>query len=200
MWQANGQIDVLVNNAAFIRWDDVADMSVEEMQQTMRVGYDAMVVGVNSVLPKMQSGGRGHIVNMGSVAGRMNLFGGYAAYAASKAAIAAYTQILQIELRTSPINVTLMQPGIVVGTDLFRRQVDPTQMPRIADLLPVASPERIGQAVVTAIRKRTPVVTIPWSYKVLLALYALFPRLSRWLSRWGKSSRFSRSDEKQDAT
>src|ERR671933_376697 len=38
------RIDVLVNNAAFIRWQDVLDMSVAEVEQTMQVGFNAIVV------------------------------------------------------------------------------------------------------------------------------------------------------------
>jgi NAD(P)-dependent dehydrogenase (short-subunit alcohol dehydrogenase family) len=123
IWVENGRIDLLIHNAAFVRWADVTEMSVEEAQRTVRVGYDGMVIGTKTVLPRMQAAGRGHIVNIGSVTGRAFVGGASAAYAATKAAIDAYTQILHAELADSPVNATIVRLGTVAGTDFFRKHV-----------------------------------------------------------------------------
>lgn len=195
-----GRIDVLVNNAAYIRWEDVALMPVEDAQRIMRVAYDGMVFCVHAVLPEMLRAGRGHIVNMGSVADQMFLFGGYAAYAAAKAAINAFSQVLQIELRNSGVRVTLIRPGLVAGTSLFGQQVDASRMPRIADLLPLTSADTVARQVLRMLEKPREILTIPWQYRVLAGLYQAAPRLSRWLSRIGGrcrhvSSRLSENRE-----
>lgn len=113
-----GRIDVLVNNAAFVRWSDVEEMTVAEAERTMRSGYDAMVHGVEAVLPLMRAAGGGHIVSMGSSVGEVIVKGPSAAYAATKAAIGAYTTILRLELDGSAIAVTLVRPGTVIGYGL----------------------------------------------------------------------------------
>ncbi len=119
----SGRIDVLVNNVAFVKWADVAEMTVAESARTMQVGYNGMVYGIKAVLPLMEAAGRGHIVNMGSSAGKVFAGGSSAACAAAKAAIDGYTQILQAELKDSPVHVTLVRLAAVAGTNFFREHV-----------------------------------------------------------------------------
>ena len=170
IWERNGRIDLLINNAAFVRWTDVKDMSVEEAQRTMRVGYDGMVVGIKAVLPQMQAAGRGHIVNMGSVAGRAFVGGASAAYAATKAAIDAYTQTLHAELANSPVNATVVRLGTVAGTDFFRKHVSNERMPPFTQFLPALTPDRVATAVLRAVEKRQNILTpapLSWSSGLL---------------------------------
>lgn len=184
-----GCIDVLINNAATAHWDEVATMSVDHHQRMMRVGYEGMVFCTQAVLPSMLQVGHGHIINMGSIAGEMFLFGGCAAYSAAKAAMAAYTHVLRIELRNTAVRVTLMRPGLVVGTSLLHRLADSRRLPRIADLLPVATPQQVARSVLHALQHVPAVVTVPWQYRILNGLYHVFPGLSRWLCRQGGPGR-----------
>ena len=82
-----GRLDVLVHNAAYVQWEDVVDMSIAQAQLTMRVAYDALVVAVTTVLPRMLAAGSGRIVVMGSIAGEIFVGGQSAAYAGAKAAL-----------------------------------------------------------------------------------------------------------------
>jgi NAD(P)-dependent dehydrogenase (short-subunit alcohol dehydrogenase family) len=185
-----GRIDVLVNNAAFIRWTDVEEMTVEEAERSMRVGYDAMVHAIKAVLPIMSAAGGGHIVNMGSSAGQVFVQGPSAAYAAAKAAIEGYSRILQMELRGSPITLTLVRPGVVAGTDFFTTHVPSSRLPRLADFLPAASPEQVAAAVLTGIRHRKSTVDFPGYLPLLYRSYALTPGVFRYFSRaWGPARR-----------
>ena len=52
------KFDILINNAAFVRWADVLTLSVEEELRSMNVGYNAIVYGTNLVLPWMLENGR----------------------------------------------------------------------------------------------------------------------------------------------
>lgn len=189
VYQATGRIDVLVNNAAFIRWQPVAEMSVEDAERTMRVGYDATVYGVKAVLPLMQAGGRGHIVNVGSSIGRVYVKGPSAAYAAVKAALDGYTQILQIELQDTPINVTLVRPYAIAGTDFFGKHVPSTKMPRMSDFMPYLTPPQVAQAIVDALRDRRRIVNVPRYLPVFYILFAIAPGLVRWMTSLGGSGR-----------
>lgn len=189
IWVGNGRIDLLIHNAAYVRWADVTEMSVAEAQQTMRVGYDGMVIGTNFVLPKMQAAGRGHLVNIGSVAGRAFVGGASAAYAATKAAIDAYTQILHAELAHSPVNATIVRLGTVAGTDFFRKHVSNERMPPFTQFLPALTPERVATAVLHAITKKQQILTLPRYYELPIFVYNLSPRFARWLAQMGGPNR-----------
>lgn len=178
-----GRIDVLVNNAAYIRWSSVADTSIEEAEQTMRVGYNAMLYTIKAVLPLMQAAHRGHIVNVGSSLGRLFVPGPSAAYVAVKAAIDGYTQILQTELRGGPIAVTLVRPYAVAGTDFFGKHVPSSNMPRTSDFIPYLTPPEVAAAILDALRHRRPVVDVPRSLRLAYLLFAIAPGFVRWTIR-----------------
>lgn len=189
VWAENGRIDLLIHNAAYVRWADVTEMSVVEAQRTMRVGYDGMVIGTKFVLPKMQAAGRGHLVNIGSVAGRAFVGGASAAYAATKAAIDAYTQILHAELANSPVNATIVRLGTVAGTDFFRKHVSNERMPPFTQFLPALTPERVATAVLHAVVKKQQILTLPRYLELLTFVYNLSPRFARWLATMGGPNR-----------
>ncbi|MFD6185938.1 SDR family NAD(P)-dependent oxidoreductase [Streptomyces goshikiensis] len=187
--EAGGRLDVLVNNAAFIKWAAVAEMSVEDTQLIMRTGYDATVVGINAVLPLMRAAGGGAIVNMGSAAGVVFVKGPAAAYAASKAAVNAYTQVLAGELTGSPVHVMLVRPGTVGGTEFFGRHVSSHLMPRIADFLPVSTPEQVAAAVINGLIHRRETVDVPGYLPAVYRAYAMTPGIFRTLASLGGPAR-----------
>lgn len=181
----NGRIDLLINNAAYVRWADVPEMSVEEAVRTMRVGYEGMVYGIKVVLPKMEAAGRGHIVNMGSVAGRAFVGGASAAYAATKAAIDAYTQILHVELAASPVCATIVRLGTVAGTDFFKKHVSNERMPPFMRFVPALTPPRVATAVLRAVETEQEILTLPRYLGFLTFSYNLSPRFARWVAQFG---------------
>lgn len=187
--RARGRIDVLIHNAAYVHWADVEDMSVEQAQLAMRTGYDALVYGAKTALPLMRSGGGGHIVAMGSAAGRIFVKGPAASYAATKAAIEAYTEMLRVELAGSGIGVTLVRPATVAGTDFWKIHVPSARMPRLADFLPPTSAENVATAVVEAIRRQEPAVDIPGYLPPFYRAYAMLPELTRKAAALGGSGR-----------
>jgi NADP-dependent 3-hydroxy acid dehydrogenase YdfG len=181
----NGRIDVLVNNAAYVQWEDIADMSIDEAMRTMRVSYDGMVVGIKTVLPFMLAAERGHFINIGSMTARIFVPGSSAAYAAAKAAVDAYTLMLQIELENTPINATLVRLATVAGTDFFKEHVPPTRMSPLARHVPALTPPRVANAVVKAIRKKQQILTLPRYMHWLGLIYTIAPGFSRWLAKVG---------------
>ena len=115
-WQ---DIDVLVNNAGLALglepehkgdihdWDTMIDTNIKGLLYITRL-----------VVPGMGQRNRGHIINIGSVAGDAAYANG-AVYCATKAAVKALTDGLRIDLVDSPIRVTLIKPGLV-ETDFSR--------------------------------------------------------------------------------
>ncbi|MGW8767563.1 nitroreductase family deazaflavin-dependent oxidoreductase [Streptomyces sp. NPDC055815] len=124
-----------------------------------------------------RAAGGGHIVTMGSAAGVVFVKGPSAAYAATKAAVNAYTQTLALELARTPVGVTLVRPGTVVGTEFFGKHVPSHRMPRLTDFLPVSSPEQVADAIVHGILHRRTVVDFPGYLPWLYRAYAMAPRL-----------------------
>jgi NAD(P)-dependent dehydrogenase (short-subunit alcohol dehydrogenase family) len=184
-----GRVDVLVNNAAFVRWDDVERMTVEDAELTMRVGYDAMVYGTKAVLPLMRAAGRGCIVNVGSIAGRVFVGGSSAAYAAVKAAIDAYTQTLNVELAKTPIYAMVVRPTTIAGTEFFQKHVPLTRMPRLADFVPFLTPPQVAEAIVGGLRRRTKILNVPGSNGAMDLLFQLTPGVFRRLVSIGGTAK-----------
>lgn len=191
IYRQTGRIDVLVNNAAYVCWKNIADMTVEEAERTMAVGYDGMLYTVKAVLPQMLAAGRGQIVNIGSVAGRVYVGGSSAAYSAVKAAMEAYTRILQLELRGTPVRATLVRLGTVAGTDFFRLRVPGERMPRFADFVPALTPPQVARGILHAIYRRRPTLNMPDFLPLFYLLYDLAPELFYRIVRAGGPARIN---------
>jgi NADP-dependent 3-hydroxy acid dehydrogenase YdfG len=107
------EVNVLVNNAGgALGLDKFADSKDEDWQRM----YDTNVMGLmrvtRALLPKMEASGAGHVVNIGSIAGREPYPGG-AGYNAVKFAVKAITQVMRLELVGKPIRITEVAPGMV---------------------------------------------------------------------------------------
>jgi NAD(P)-dependent dehydrogenase (short-subunit alcohol dehydrogenase family) len=113
-----GGIDLLVNNAGMPKRRTVADLSVAEVDEVMALNYSSPIRLTMALLPRLQDRGRpADIVNISSVAARLSP-AGEASYAASKAAVTAFSECLAVETWDSPVSVHLVNPG-VIDTELF---------------------------------------------------------------------------------
>lgn len=109
---------VLVNNAGMaLGMDPVADADPDEWRQMYEVNVIGALRMSQALLPALAASGRGHIVVMGSTAGRVVYEGG-GGYAAAKHAEAALAGTLRLELNGQPVRVTEIAPGMV-ATDEF---------------------------------------------------------------------------------
>ncbi len=184
-----GRIDVLVNNAAFIRWESVDEMPVEEFERMMQVNYFAIVYAVKAVLPLMHAAGQGHIINISSSAGKLFVNRRTAGYAASKAASDAFTQTLSMELQGTPITATVVCLGAVAGTDFFRKHVPFTHMPRLGDYFAYLTPPQVADGIIRTLRSRKSTLDMPGYLPAMYVVFALMPNALRWLINWGGSGR-----------
>ena len=196
VYGGNGRPDILIHNAAYVQWDDVLDMTIDQAQHTRRVGYDGMVTGVRTALPWMLAAGQGRIVTVGSITARILVRGSSAAYTATKAAIDAYTVTLQMELAHTPVSATLVRLGTVAGTDFFKKHVQPGRTPKLNKYLPALTPPQVATAVLRAMQKKQPILTLPRYLGPLSVIYQIAPRFSRWLSDqgWGEHPDYGRVD------
>ena len=106
-------IDVLVNNAGIMpKPGPFAEMSAVEIDQTLAVNLASVLHLTQAVVPGMIARGAGHVVFTGSTAAHAP-GANFAAYAASKAGIAAFATALRAEISPHGIRVTELVPGRV---------------------------------------------------------------------------------------
>lgn len=112
IYQAAGNIDVLVNNAGVERNGSTEDLSMDDIRSVMETNYFGAVRCIKAVLPHMRKGRNGCIVNVTSVAGRVST-SPLGAYAASKFALEALSESLAQEMKSFNVRVAIVEPGII---------------------------------------------------------------------------------------
>lgn len=109
-WQ---QIDVLINNAGLvIGVDKEFEGNLDEWDIVLDTNIKALLSITRMIVPGMVARGRGHIINIGSIAGDAAYPGG-SVYCATKAAVKALSDGLRIDLVDTPLRVTNIKPGMV---------------------------------------------------------------------------------------
>jgi NAD(P)-dependent dehydrogenase (short-subunit alcohol dehydrogenase family) len=103
-------IDVVVNNAGMAVVGAVEETSAEQAKLQFETNFWGSVRVIKEILPVLRHQRRGHIINVGSLAGLIGVpFQGF--YSASKHALAGYTKSLRFELQPFNIKLTLIEPG-----------------------------------------------------------------------------------------
>ena len=109
----NDIIDVLVNNAGYDLFGPLEESSLEEIKQQFETNFFGVIRTTKAVIPTMRKQGKGTIINVSSVGGKVGLFPFLTAYHASKFAIEGFTESLRQELDDFNINIILIEPGYV---------------------------------------------------------------------------------------
>lgn len=110
MWR-EGRIDLLVNNAGFsVAPAGAEESSIEQARAVFETNFFGVVRMTRAVVPHMRRQGSGRIVNIGSVLGFLPA-PYMALYAATKHAVAGYSESLDHELRTRGIRVLVIEPA-----------------------------------------------------------------------------------------
>ena len=110
-------IDILVNNAGLAKGLEPAQRaSLDDWDQMVDTNCKGLMYATRAVLPGMVARGRGHIINIGSVAGSYPYPGGNV-YGASKAFVHQFSLNLRSDLHGTGIRVTCVEPGLAGGTE-----------------------------------------------------------------------------------
>ena len=107
---AFGRIDVVVNNAGYGMAGTVEETAEQDIRNIFDVNVLAAIDVVKSILPVMRKQQSGYIINIGSVAGFTGA-PGWAVYSATKAAIAAFSEVLALDVKEFGIKVTVAEPS-----------------------------------------------------------------------------------------
>ncbi|MDG3010097.1 SDR family oxidoreductase [Rhodococcus sp. D2-41] len=156
---AYGRIDVLVNNAGVMPLGGFLDEPDGTGRVTMEVNVWGPIHGMRAVLPGMLARGRGHIVNVASMAGKLPV-PGMAVYNASKFGAVGLTAAVRAEFADSGVSVSAVLPSAV-------RTALSSGVP-LGKGMPTVDPEDVAAAIVDTLRTRRAETAVP-----------------RWLGGWG---------------
>jgi short-subunit dehydrogenase len=173
--ERHGSIDILINNAAIMAVKPFNNLSDDELKMHMDVNYYGAVALIRAVIPIMQKQGKGVIINVASVGGKL-VVPGTSAYAASKAAIYAFSEALYYELKDKGIHVGVIVPG-GIRTGIFDA-VDTKLGAYYCDQC-TTLPSKITKNIRKAIEKERFETVVPFSSRFLLIAHGSLPGLFR---------------------
>jgi len=145
------EIDVLVNNAGLGRGvEKVHEGTVEGWDEMVDTNVKGLLYVTRTVTPSMVARGRGHVVNIGSVAGH-EVYPGGAVYCATKHAVGAITRGMRMDLLGTGVRVTTVDPGMVeTEFSVIRFHGDEERAKKVyANMTPLI-PDDVADAVVWA--------------------------------------------------
>ncbi len=150
-----GRIDVLVNNAAVSKHKQIYHVDADEAQWVLRVNFLASLWTTFAAIPYMLDAGEGTIVNVSSLAGQITP-PRESVYAASKAALDAFTMGLQGDLAGSGIHAGIVIPG-AIDTEIWEKEDEPPAFDGRKH-----PPEVVTRAIFSVVEKKKYVVHAPW--------------------------------------
>jgi short-subunit dehydrogenase len=192
-----GPIDVLINNAGVELTAAFTMATRDELTSMVDLNLTVPMLLTHRVVPGMLERGRGHVVFISSMAGKVGP--AYSEpYAATKAGLIGLTQSLRGEYRDAPVGFSVVCPGFVAGDGMYQRMAD--QGIRSNRIIGHTTTEKVADRVVRAIRQDRPeVIESGGPVRPILALGQLAPRLvERMLSQAGTHDWFRRVAAERD--
>jgi short-subunit dehydrogenase len=171
-----GGIDILVNNAGAGVYGETARTSVEDIRAIMEVNFYGALNCLFEVLATMKEARDGLIVNI-STAAALHGVPYLAAYGASKAALAVFSQSLRAEISGSGVAVMVVYPGYT-ETEFFAREkrVGGARRPH----RPYAPARRVARLIVRAIEREKAECVLSREGRAIALARKYFPRLAEW--------------------
>jgi NADP-dependent 3-hydroxy acid dehydrogenase YdfG len=141
-------VNVLVNNAGLAAGlDTFQEASLDDWEEMIDTNVKGLLYVTRALLPKMIAAGSGHIVNIGSVAGRQVYPKGHV-YNATKFAVHALTEALRLDVQGMGIRVTEIQPGMVeTEFSKVRFKGDEAKAKSVYSGLKPLKPEDVAEAI-----------------------------------------------------
>lgn len=185
----HGHISILINCAGNGIAGALEDMSADEILYQMQTNFFGTLNVIRSVLPHMRKEGRGLIINIGSVAGRIAI-PYQSMYSASKAALETVTQALRLEVKSFGINCTIVEPGDTktgftmsrkfiknIYTSDYKTESERAIYSMVRDELKGKQPQTVTDTILKVIKARRPraAYTVCFEYKLLVFFKRILP-------------------------
>ena len=176
-----GPVDILVNNASIIQVAPIDVLGIKDFQQALAVNFWGTVHPTLAALPAMRARGRGCIVNITSIGGKVSV-PHLLPYSAAKFATVGFSEGLAAEVAKDGVRVITVVPGLMRTGSYLHAEFEgraPAEFTWFAlgSTLPGVSmdAERAARRIVRAIRRREvePILSLP--AQVLARVHGLFP-------------------------
>ncbi|RZZ87813.1 oxidoreductase [Pseudoxanthomonas winnipegensis] len=162
----NGALDVLVNNAGYAIYGSVEETSIDDARAQFEVNLFGLARLTQLLIPAMRERGRGTIVNISSMGGKIYTPLG-AWYHATKHAVEGWSDALRIELKAFGIDVVVIEPGIIAtefGDVMTQPMLDRSghgPYGKLAHAIagsksPMSQPNVVADAIARAVQARRP--------------------------------------------
>ncbi|MDG9702863.1 SDR family NAD(P)-dependent oxidoreductase [Streptomyces sp. DH37] len=195
-----GGLDVLVNNAGVAAAGRVERIEAADWDWILDINLGGAVRGCRAFVPLLKRQGGGHIVNIASLAGLMNL-PGMSSYNVSKAAVISLSETLRHELAPWGVHTTVVCPGFVpTALDTGLRSPDPVLAHQAARMIRrgTVTPEQVAEQVAAAVAGRRFLVLTHPEGRRAVRIRRLWPSLvDRRIARMWRRTRAKL--EEQDA-
>ena len=176
-----GRLDVLVNNAGIMPVGPFVDETDATARRLVDINVHGVILGSRLAIERFLPRGRGHIVQLASIAGKRGFPGG-ATYCATKHAVVGLTEALRVELRGTGIEMHQVLP-IGVNTELYSGV-------KQARGFTTPEPEQVANTIVELLQTGKFELYEPRSVGVLTRLQNVIPRsLAEAIVRWTKGDR-----------
>ena len=164
LYQRYGQIDILVNNAGYGIFEEFDQITNEQIHAMFEVNTFALMQLSRLMGAHMKAAGKGHIVNIVSMAGLVATAKS-SLYSATKFAAIGFSNALRLELMPFGVHVTTVNPGpdrsYVKAVDRY-----------------ILEPDFVAKKIVKNFGKPKRELNLPWLLNLTHKLYTLFPRIS----------------------
>ena len=129
--EKGGRFDVLVNNAAWVRYQAVADIAPETVDRMLEIGFKSVIWGIQAAAEVMKDNEGGSIVNIASTAGLRSTPSSIV-YSGIKAAVMGITRAASVDLGGRGIRVNAIAPSAVPTEGTAKHRTEEKDQRRIA--------------------------------------------------------------------
>ena len=141
---AYGKLDVLINNAG-VSGSDPDRLSLATWDQQMRINATGVFLGMRAVIPVMQQGKCGAIVNISSISGIVGQQFVHMGYNAAKGAVRAMSKAAAVQLAKDGIRVNSVHPGLMPPMRSSQLSADPAIRERMLKAIPMRREGRVEE-------------------------------------------------------
>ena len=175
-----GRVDYMFNNAGISLGGNLEDLRTEHWQTIIGVNLWGVIHGSSSAYRIMLRHGRGHIINVASLAGIVPSLG--APYSTTKHAVVGFSQSLRMEAMPKGVNVSVVCPGFV-RTGIYEKTVNVSDQDHLEkarqwlSTAKMASIEESAKEILEGVIRNKGIITVTPFARNTWRLYRLFPEL-----------------------
>lgn len=183
-----GDLDILVANAALPGSGPVLEYTDEQVHRNIAVNLETPILMARDTAASMATRGRGHIVMIGSVSGKV-ASGNAAMYNATKFGLRGFSLAFRQDLAPLGVGLSLVEPGFVRDAGMFVESGG-----TLPSGVRTVSPEQVARKVVAAIAKdRAEIVVAPVELRAGTAIGGIFPTVSAVFQKAGGADKVAAS-------